>query len=93
MSIKILLDVFSVFIRLLSEGDGGVDPEVLVEEGAGRQPQPVPRVQSPVSVQQEPLEHLETNISRTNSWTQENISRTNSWTQGNIRRTNSWTVA
>lgn len=47
----LLLDVVSIFVRLLAECDGGVDPEVLVEEGTCREPLPVSGIQSPVAIQ------------------------------------------
>lgn len=54
----VLLDVVSIFVRLFAKGHRRVNPEELVEKGTGREPQPVPSIQSPVSVQQKLLEHL-----------------------------------
>ena len=53
-----LPNVRPVPVRLLAEGDGRVDVEISVEEGAARQPQPVAGVEGPVGVQQELLKDL-----------------------------------
>lgn len=52
-----VLDVETVFVRLLPEGHRGVATEVLVEEAGAGQPLPVADVERPVVVQQVQVEH------------------------------------
>ena len=53
-------DVVSVGVDALSERDGVVRVEELVEEAAARQPHPHARVRAPVGVQQQLVEDLHT---------------------------------
>ena len=43
-------DVISIFICLFTKLDWTVDSEVLMEEGRGREPHPVPCIQAPVCI-------------------------------------------
>lgn len=43
-------DVLALGVRALPKADGAEDARVVVEERAGRQPHPVPRVDAVVSV-------------------------------------------
>lgn len=66
--VMILLNVVSIFVRLLAERDGRVNPEELVEKGACRQPLPVSSIQSPVAIQQELLKDLQERTKQSKSW-------------------------
>ena len=53
-----LSDEIAVGVRLLPEGDGGVDAEELVEERRAGEPHPVRVVQSPVRIDEVLIEDL-----------------------------------
>jgi hypothetical protein len=53
-----MTDVVAVGIVLLAERNRGVHSVVLMEEGRGRQPHPVAVVNSPISIEQKPVENF-----------------------------------